>query len=159
MQLKTPRCPAILCRPSLLQDHGWDWAAKVMRLNELVSKKGAKPAFWSSWLAQLHQARSIKLRKVFESKTITYLTQVWWKYIRNQYSRWANATIPARLCRRGSQSCPGTCGIPVPLSTPHSGISGGTWRCTPLSGRQSWSLRRPSCRASGTPAWSLPFWR
>ena len=40
--------------------------------------KSANPAFWSSWLAQLHQARSINLRKVFESKTICYLSQVWW---------------------------------------------------------------------------------
>ena len=44
--------------------------------DEILSKS-ANPAFWSSWLAQLHQARSIKHRKVFESKTIPYVAQVW----------------------------------------------------------------------------------
>ena len=33
------------------------------------SQKRANPTFWSSWLAQLHLARSIKSGKVFESKT------------------------------------------------------------------------------------------
>ena len=39
--------------------------------DEIISKS----ANWPSWLAQLHQAGSIEQRKVFESKTITYLTQ------------------------------------------------------------------------------------
>ena len=33
------------------------------------------------WLAQFHQVRSIEHRNVFESKTITNLTQVWTKHI------------------------------------------------------------------------------
>ena len=40
---------------------------------EMLSKS-ANPAFWSSWLDQLPQAREIEHRKVFESKIITYMT-------------------------------------------------------------------------------------
>lgn len=38
--------------------------------------KSANPAFCYSRLAQMHQAGSIGRRKVFESKQITYVTQV-----------------------------------------------------------------------------------
>ena len=41
-----------------------------------ILSNSANPAFWSSWLAQLRQARPVERRKVFESETITYLTQV-----------------------------------------------------------------------------------
>ena len=43
---------------------------------EIVSKS-ANPAYWSSWLAKFHQARSTKCRKILESKAITNLTKVW----------------------------------------------------------------------------------
>ena len=39
----------------------------------------ANPAFWSSWLAQLHQARSMERSKVFESKAITYFDTRQWQ--------------------------------------------------------------------------------
>uniref|UniRef100_A0A0E9WVD2 Uncharacterized protein n=1 Tax=Anguilla anguilla TaxID=7936 RepID=A0A0E9WVD2_ANGAN len=44
-------------------------------IKEIITKS-ANPAFWSYWQARLHQARSIEHRKVFKSKTNTYLTQV-----------------------------------------------------------------------------------
>lgn len=42
----------------------------------LESIKNFRNVFWSSRLAQLHQARSIERRKVFESQTITYSARV-----------------------------------------------------------------------------------
>lgn len=38
--------------------------------------KNSNTAFWSSWLAHLHQVRVIEHRKVFELKTIMSLTKV-----------------------------------------------------------------------------------
>ena len=38
-----------------------------------IVSNSANPDFWSSLLAQLHQARSTEHRKVIESKTMTYL--------------------------------------------------------------------------------------
>ena len=45
-------------------------------LEPLKYSQKVQSAFWPSWLAQLHQARSIEQGKLFESKTITYLTHV-----------------------------------------------------------------------------------
>ena len=52
------------------------WACLVC-WNLWNTLKKATPAFWSFWLAQLHQAKSIKHKKVLESKTITHLILVW----------------------------------------------------------------------------------
>ena len=49
--------------------------------NEILSKRATFAFWYSSWLAQLYQARSIEHRRAFESKAITYLTQVWWGHV------------------------------------------------------------------------------